>query len=236
LAILKFIFTFRSVTKEQIKEFAKIELGISNVRRLVEYCVREKYIGDYLAPPIEKHTYYLLERGKSLLEEEVPVEIYRFRKGQINLASYNHDALLVEIYFLLRKFLKVQDWIGEWILRFNRKKGGCVPDGLLILNNSLRMAIELERTRKRMDKWRHIVRRYKVNIKAGNCQGILLVAINRSILDVMTRRVFNIVPKLTEEHFFVTTFGLLRAGKVAYKKAWIDVKNMPAILEKVNSV
>ena len=128
--------------------------------------------------------YHLTRKGKALIKPEEPnIDRYHFEKRHAGINTFIHHNLIVESFFLLQKRLEIKQWICEWVLRINTHKRDKIPDGLIILQDDIRIALEAEtsyKTRGALDVW---VTLYRYDIeKAGKYDVVLVIAQDTSYL------------------------------------------------------
>lgn len=87
---------------------------------------------------------------------------------RVPLATYHHDLTVTNVYLQLRKAYPEATWISTRRLMQNRHENGVgkpghLPDGVLILENHERVAIEVELTHKGKDRLARILKGYTAN-------------------------------------------------------------------------
>lgn len=152
--LCRFIFIFRYATRKQLDMFVESILNIKYPQWLIQYAQKQGLIKNYSDPVFRVKIYYLAKKGKDLLyQNELLIEYYRFEKDYAGLNTFEHHNLLVESFLLLQKQLAIKEWVSEWAVRIGKKKGDKLPDGLIKLNDGLKLALEAETSYKTFSIW-----------------------------------------------------------------------------------
>jgi len=225
--LLKFIFTFRYATRKQLDAFSKLIIGLKHPQWLVDYSIKQGLITSYQEPVSRNSIYHLTRKGKKLIKTDEPkVSYYHFEKRHAGMNTFSHHNLLVESFFLLQKQLQIKYWICEWVLRINKHKKDKIPDGLLILSNGLKIALETETSYKTKEAWKTVVTLYRYDIeKISKYDMVLIIAQDSANYEGIKTKLYSIDPELCSSSFILTEINMLKQGLCFYKD------NTMAVLE-----
>ena len=231
--LLKFIFTFRYATRKQLDAFAKVIIGLRYPQWLIGYAIKQGLIVEYKEPQFISKIYHLTRRGKALLKDEEPkVSYYHFEKRHAGMNTFGHHNLLVECFFLLQKGLEIKQWVCEWVLRLNKHKRDKIPDGLIILSNGLRIALEAETSYKTKGAWRTVATLYRYDIKRiSRYDAVLIVAQDASNYESIKRKLYSIDPELCGRNFILTEINMLQQGLCFFRADAINLKEAIGLLK-----
>jgi hypothetical protein len=195
--LLKFIFTFRYATRKQLDTFAKLIIGLKYPQWLIEYSIKQGLITEYKKPEFRSKIYHLTRKGKSLLKlDESNINYYHFEKRHAGINTFIHHNLLVESFFLLQKRLEIKKWVCEWVLRINKHKRDKIPDGLIILQDDTKIALEVETSYKTKSALKTLVTLYRYDIeKAFKYDTVLVIAQDTPNYGSIKRKLYNISPE-----------------------------------------
>ena len=229
IILCKFIYTFKYVTRKELDAFVNVVMGIKYPQWLIEYSVARGLVKAYLDTTIRRKIYYLSNKGLAIIcGTERFSEYYRFGKDRTGLNTYVHHMLLVDSYIALKKELVIKEWISEWGIKIGRRKFEKLPDGLIKLDNGLKIALETETSYKRLPVWKWFIKRYEYGIlKIDRYHGVLLIASDEKTLDAIMIRVIGINPAFCNKYFIFTVPGLIHLGKCVYNN---ETRNMPDVL------
>lgn len=208
-----FLFTFRYATRNQLETFIQLIVNISHTRWLIDYSLKEGFISVYYDPLLKTKIYYLNHKGKQLISHEAMVRYYHFEKSYAGINTFAHQNAVVEAFFLLKNHIDIQEWICEWALRVGKDRGEKIPDGLLVLPDGTKAALEVETRYKKLDVLRYFVKRYHYDItKICRYDGVLVVSSSRFNYEGLKTRLYNLAPELCSSRFFLTDLGMLEQG------------------------
>jgi DNA-binding MarR family transcriptional regulator len=217
--LIKFIFTFRYATRKQLDGFARLIIGLRHPQWLVDYSIKQGLITSYQEPVSRSKIYHLTRKGKKLIKIEEPkVSHYHFEKRHAGMNTFGHHNLLVESFFLLQKQLKIKEWICEWVLRINKHKRDKIPDGLIILLNGAKIAMEVETSYKTKEAWKMVVTLYRYDIeKISKYDAVLIVAQDMLNYEGIKRKLYTISPEFCGKNFILTEVSMLGQGICFYQ-------------------
>ena len=125
----------------------------------------------------------------------------------------------IEVYFLLKSHLNIKEWLCEWVLRIGKKRREKIPDGLIILPDGTKVALEVETRYKKLSVLRSIIRRYSYDIeKASKYHSVLIVAHSRSHYEGLKKRLLTLSPEFCSKRFILTDVGMLEQGMCFYQE------------------
>ncbi len=223
--VLKFVFIFRFAFHGELHRFVIKILKLSHSQRLIEACIKEGYVlksdlSDDAKQMVlyRKKFYYLTKKGVEQLDDSVPKEIYTFRKDRhINLKVVPHNGYVIEAYFFLIQKFNNAVWISEWIMRNNVKRRVRLPDGILVVDDKVKIAVEVEKTYKTEREWKEILSRYRRNIRNSSCHGVLIVAMD-NVFEGIKKQVHKEDKNFPNQHIFLTSFkGLAKNRLLCYE-------------------
>lgn len=213
-----FLFTFRYATRTQLETFIQLVVNISHAHWLIDSSLKEGFIRVFYEPLLKTKIYYLDYKGKQLVSREAMAEHYHFEKSYAGINTFAHHNALVEVFFLLKSHLDIQQWICEWALRVGKERREKIPDGLLILPDGTKAALEVETRYKKLDVLRYFVKRYHYDItRISRYDCVLVVSSTRFNYEGLKTRLYNIAPELCSSRFFLTDLGMLEQGMCFYQ-------------------
>jgi len=217
--LLGFIFNFRYATLKQMHTFIQLIMNLSYSRRLVAYSLKNGYLNVYYEPSVRTKIYYLTQKAKDLLySNEALIEHYHFEKSYAGLNTFVHHNILAEVYFLLKSHLEIREWLCEWVLRIGKKKKEKIPDGLVILPDGTKIALEVETRYKKLAVLKNLVAMYRYDIeKISRYHAVLIVASSRLNFEGLKVRLFHLAPELCSRRFILTDIGMLEQGMCFYQ-------------------
>ncbi len=218
--LLKFIFTFRYATRKQLDAFSRLIIGLKHPQWLVDYSIKQGLIISYQEPVSRSKIYHLTRKGKKLIKNEEPqISYYHFEKRHAGMNTFGHHNLLVESFFLLQKRLEIKEWICEWVLRINKHKKDKIPDGLLILQNDTKIALEAETSYKTKEAWKTVITLYRYDIEdISRYDAVLIVAQDRLGYESIKAKLYGINPNFCSRHFILTEVNMLQQGLCFYQQ------------------
>lgn len=218
--LLRFIFTFRYVTRKQLDAFSRFIIGLQHPQWLVDYSITQGLITSYQEPVSRSKIYHLTLKGKKLIKNEEPkVSHYHFEKRHAGMNTFGHHNLLVESFFLLQKQLEIKEWVCEWVLRINKHKKDKIPDGLLILQNDTKIALEVETSYKTREAWKTVVTLYRYDIEdISRYDVVLIVAQDALNYEGIKAKLYSIDPAFCNRHFILTEVNMLQQGLCFYQE------------------
>jgi len=219
MLLLKFIFTFRYATRKQLSVFSKLIIGLNDPQWLIDYSLKQGLITSYEEPLSRRHIYHLTRRGKKLIKKEEPmIRYYHFEKKHTGMNTFNHHNLLVETFFLLQKQLPIKDWICEWVLRIDKSRKDKIPDGLMILTDDKRIALEAETSYKTKEALRTVVSLYCYDIEeCSRYSAVLVIAQDMLTYESIKDKLYDIDPEFSINAFILTEINILKQGFCFYQ-------------------
>ena len=177
ISVLGFIFLFRSVMVKDLDLLGSTVLGITNMRRTIEYLKKRKLIDNFaICTPAKTTGYWLLEAGLRRLPDNLLKHGYKFSPAWFRPGRLLHDSGVIEVCLLFQKLVDEGHWISEWMIRKDRmrKAGkrvlagahgtimksaarGRLPDGFFQVG-TVKIAVEFEATRKNIHAWADMIR------------------------------------------------------------------------------
>ena len=176
-------------------------------------------ITEYKQPGFISKIYHLTRKGKALIKPEEPnIDRYHFEKRHAGINTFNHHNLVVESFFLLQKRLEIKNWICEWVLRINRHRRDKIPDGLVILHDDTKIALEAETSYKSRSAFKTVVTLYRYDIeKVSKYDVVLVVAQDAPNYENIKRKLYNISPEFCGRNFILTEVNMLRQNLCFYQ-------------------
>jgi DNA-binding PadR family transcriptional regulator len=219
MLLLKFIFTFRYAIRKQLENFSKLIIGLSDPQWLIDYSLKQGLITSYQEFLSGRNIYHLTRRGKKLIKKEEPmVRHYHFEKRHAGMNTFNHHNLLVETFFLLQRQLEIKEWICEWVLRIDKPRKDKIPDGLMILTDDTRIAIEAETSYKTKEALRTVVSLYCYDIEeCSRYNAVLVIAQDMLTYESIKDKLYSIDPEFSVNTFILTEITLLKQGLCFYQ-------------------
>jgi len=219
-ALLRFIFTFRYATRSQIDTFSKLIIGLKHPQWLVDYSIKQGLITSYHEPVSRSKIYHLTRKGKKLIKNEEPkVSHYHFEKRHAGMNTFGHHNLLVESFFLLQKQLEIKEWVCEWVLRIDKHKKDKIPDGLIILQNDTKIALEAETSYKTKEAWKTVITLYRYDIEdISRYDAVLIVAQDRLGYESIKAKLYGIKPNFCNRYFILTEVNMLQQNMCFYQQ------------------
>lgn len=219
-ALCKFIFTFRYATRPQIDTFAKLIIGLKYPQWLVDFSQKQGLITSYLEPVSRGKIYHLTKKGKKLIKKEEPdVNYYHFEKRHAGINTFNHHNLLVESFFLLQRHFVIKQWVCEWILRINKHRKDKIPDGLIMLQDETKIALEAETSYKAKEAWRTVVTLYRYDIEqALQYHAVLIVAQDALTYESIKNKLYSISLGFCGRYFILSEINMLREALCFYRQ------------------
>ena len=224
--LLGFIFTFRYAIRKQLDTFVQMMMKIKYPQQLIEYTLRQGYISAYYEPRFRTKIYHLTQKGKDLLyDDEVLIERYHFEKSHAGVNTFTHHILLIQAFLLINAHLVVKEWICEWVLRIGKRKREKLPDGVLVLTDGTKVALEVESRYKPLVVLRGWVRKYQYDIeKEPRYHCVLVVAPSRSHHEGLRNKLFHLAPEFCSRRFVLTDLGMLKQGECLCRDKIMSLK------------
>lgn len=231
--LCRLLFTFRYATRKHLDSFAKQIIGLRYPQWLIDFSIKQGLITSYLEPVSRSKVYHLTRKGKKLIKTEEPkVKYYHFEKRHAGINTFNHHNLLVESFFLLQKQLAIKEWTCEWVLRLNKHRKDKIPDGLIILPDDLKIALEIETSYRAKESWKTVVTLYRYDIeKAAEYDAVLVVAQDALNFESIKLKLYSIIPEFSSRHFILTEINLLRQGLCFYRQEIKSLTEVPELLK-----
>jgi len=236
--LLKFIFTFRYATRKQLDTFSKLIIGLKYPQWLVEYSIKQGLISEYKEPEFISKIYHLTREGKSLLKAEEPkISYYHFEKRHAGMNTFGHHNLLVESFFLLQKHREIKEWVCEWVLRINKHKRDKIPDGLLILQDGVNLALEVETSYKTKEAWKTVVTLYRYDIeKISRYDAVLIVAPDMLNYESIKTKLYKLAPEFCARNFILTEVNMLRQDLCFYQAKAMSLTEVFSLLKEKRKI
>ena len=177
IPVLGFIFLFRVVRVRDLELLGSTVLGI-NMRRIIEYLIRQKLVDSFaISTPVKTSGYWLLEAGLKKLPKSLLQYGYKFSPVWYRPGRMAHDSGVIEVCLLFQKLDAYGHWVSEWMIRKDMLKKiakraiatsrgrmaktalrGRLPDGFYVINKGGKVAVEFESTRKNIHDWSDMIR------------------------------------------------------------------------------
>ena len=139
----------------------------------------------------------------------------------------------VESFFLLQKRLEIKKWICEWVLRINTHKRDKIPDGLIMLQDGTKIALEAEtsyKTRGALNVW---VTLYRYDIeKADKYDVVLVIAQDMPAYESIKRKLYDINPVFCGSSFIITEVNMLKENLCFYQDNLMALKEALRLLKE----
>ena len=210
-----FIFNFRYATRRQLETFMQLIMNLSYFRRLIDYTVRYGFVSVYYDPSFKTKIYYLTKKGKETMRgEEAYVKQYHFEKRHAGINTFDHHNLLVDTYFILKRKLDIKSWQCEWSLRIGKGRMDKIPDGLIVLPDGSRIALEVETSYKTLEAWKTVIELYRYDVEdTSTYHGVLVVAASRDDYEGIKTKLLTLDPELCGSKFILADLSMLESGK-----------------------
>jgi len=236
--LLRFIFIFRYVTREQLLQFGKDRLKLSHQRWLIDYSVKRGFIATYHEQILMHKVYYLTARGKAFISKyESFIRHYRFDHTNTGFNTFAHQKAVVESYFYLYKHLDIKEWIPEWVIKKDHWATDKIPDGVIVTSSGLKIALEVETWYKKRGTWKTVVYRYnrEMSSSAPRYDVVLIVASN-SCYDGIKNRLFYIDREFIKKAFIISSFFMLDIDRCFYQDEYMSLKEAVGLIYDRKSV
>jgi len=199
--------------------FACLIIGITHPRRLINYAVKNGFLAIYREPGLKVDIYHIAANGKNLIYgQETHIDYYRFDKRAAGINTFLHHNAVVDTYFLVNKYITVKDWISEWTLRIGKRRREKIPDGLIVLADGTKIALEVETSYKTFSVLRSLVDRYRYEItKISRYSAVLLITPAKDRLAGIMPRLASYAPDFCEGFFIFADLEMLKQGLCIYK-------------------
>ena len=113
--LLRFIYTFRYVTRKQVDRFIRLSDNLVSSQWSIKRAVNNGLINVYYDSTFKTKIYYLTKKGKETIRgEEAYIKQYHFEKRHAGTNTFDHHNMLVDTYFILRRQLDIKSWQCEW--------------------------------------------------------------------------------------------------------------------------
>ncbi len=232
--LLGFIFNFRYAVRRQLDMFVQLNINLKYPQWLIEHTSRQGYINAYYEPAFRTKIYHLTQQGKDLLYADEPLsEYYHFEKSHAGVNTFIHHNALVEVYFLLKSHLAIKEWICEWVLRIGKKRREKIPDGLIVLLDGTKVALEVETRYKKLAVVKSLVRRYSYDIeKISRYNCVLIAASSRVNYEGLKKRIFTLAPEFCSKRIILTDLGMLEQGMCFYQDKLTHLEDALALVRQ----
>ena len=234
--LARFIFTFRYATRPQLDAFAKVCIGLKYPQCIVEFTIEQGLISEYKQAEFRSKIYHLTRKGKVLIKPDEPnISRYHFEKRHAGVNTFIHHNLVVESFFLLQKHLEIKKWICEWVLRINTHKRDKIPDGLIILQDDTKIALEAETSYKTRSAFKTVVTLYRYDIeKASKYDAVLVVAQDAPNYETIKRKLYGIDHSFCSRNFILTEVNMLRQDLCFYQDSLMAIKEAVRLLKEAS--
>jgi hypothetical protein len=232
--LLKFIFTFRYATRKQLDAFARRIIGLKHPQWLVDYSIKQGLISSYQEPVSRSKIYHLTRKGKRLIKvDEHKVIYYHFEKRHAGINTFNHHNLLVESFFQLQRQLQIREWVCEWVLRINKHRKDKIPDGLIILSNGIKIALEAETSYRTKGAWRTVVTLYHYDVeKISRYDVVLVIAQDTLNYESIKTKLYSIDSGFSTKRFILSEVNMLQQGLCFYQSNTITLAEAFTLLQE----
>ena len=231
--LARFIFTFRYATRPQLDTFARACVGLNYPQWLVEFAIEQGIIGEYKQPEFKSKIYHLTRKGKALLKPEEPnIDRYHFEKRHAGVNTFLHHNLIVESFFLLQKRLEIKKWVCEWVLRIGTHKRDKIPDGLIVLQDDTKIALEAEtsyKTRGALNIW---VTLYRYDIEKAKYDVVFVIARNMPTYESIRGKLYSINQWFCGRSFIITEVNMLKQDLCFYQDNLMALKEALRLLKE----
>jgi len=232
--LARFIFTFRYATRPQLDAFARVCLGINYPQWLVEFTIEQGFITEYRQPEFKSKIYHLTRKGKAFIKPEEPnIDRYHFEKRHAGVNTFIHHNLIVESFFLLQKRLEIKKWICEWVLRINTHKRDKIPDGLIVLQDDTKIALEAETSYKTRGEFKVVVTLYRYDLeKALKYDAVLVIAQDAHNYESIKQKLYDINHDFCSRSFIITEVNMLKQDLCFYQDNLMAFKEAFRLLKE----
>ena len=231
--LAKFIFTFRYATRPQLDAFARIVMGIKYPQWLIEFTIERGFITEYKQQEFRSKIYHLTRKGKALIKPEEPnIDRYHFEKRHAGINTFIHHNLIVESFFLLQKRLEIKQWICEWVLRINTHKRDKIPDGLIMLQDDTKIALEVETSYKTKGSLGVWVTLYRYDIEKNKYDVVLVVAQDMPTYESVKRKLYSLDQWFCGRSFIITEVNMLKENLCFYQDNLMALKEALRLLKE----
>lgn len=223
--LLRFIFTFKYATREQLDMFIQTIMNMTYTRRLIAYCLRKGYLKSCREPLSKAKVYYLAKKAKDFIyEEECFAKDYRFEKSSLGVNTFSQHNMIVEVYFQLNKRLIIKEWLCAWVLKIGEHRRALVPDSLIVLRFGTVIALEIETQAKKLSELKRMVDIYRYDIdKKPKYNAVLLVAEYKLVYESIKKRLFHLAPEFCSRAFILADLDMFNQGMCFYQN---EVRNI----------
>ena len=231
--LAKFIFTFRYATRPQLDTFARACVGLKYPQWLVEFTIEQGLITEYKQVEFRSKIYHLTRKGKALIKPEEPnIDRYHFEKRHAGINTFIHHNLIVESFFLLQKRLEIKQWICEWVLRINTHKRDKIPDGLIMLQDDTKIALEVETSYKTKGSLGVWVTLYRYDIEKNKYDVVLVVAQDMPTYESIKRKLYSLDQWFCGRSFIITEVNMLKENLCFYQDNLMALKEALRLLKE----
>ena len=232
--LLNFIFTFRYAIRKQLDMFIRLNINLKYTQWMIGNTLRQGYINAYYEPAFRTKIYYLTQKAKDLLySDEAFIEDYHFDRNYAGVNTYIHHNILIDVYFLLKSRLNIKEWVCEWVIRRSIKTKEKIPDGVIVLSNGTRIALEVESRYKKVSVLKSLVARYRYDIeKASTYQCAMIVAFSRLNYEGLKKRLYTIAPEFCADRFILTDLEMLEHEACFYQNKLTHLEEALTLLRQ----
>lgn len=209
-------------------------MNLSYFRRLIAYVLRYNFVKAYYDPSFKTKIYFLTKKGIEFIRlDEAYIEDYHFEKRYAGMNTFEHHNMIIEVYFLLINHLNIKTWKCEWVLRIGKDKGEKIPDGLIVLQGDIKIALEVETSYKSLDAWKTVVELYRYDVEdTSTYHGVLVVAPTRPDYEGIKDKLYNLDPELCSEKFILADLGMLELGMCFYQGKMTHIEEAIKLLKE----
>lgn len=232
--LLRFIFTFKYATREQLDIFIQQIINMTYTRRLIAYCLRKRYLKSCREPLSKAKIYYLAKKAKDFIyEEECFAKDYRFEKSCLGVNTFSLHNMIVEIYFQLKKRVIIKEWACAWILRIGEHRRALVPDSFIVLRFGTIIALEIETQSKKLSELKRMIDIYRYDIdKKPKYNAVLMVIEYKLVYESIKKRLFHLAPELCSRAFVLADLDMFNQGLCFYQNQVRSLEEAFKLLEE----
>jgi len=247
--VLSFIFLFRFVTVRDLNLLGSTLLEANDMRRTIKSLLSHKLIKAFdISDPVKIRAFYLTDDGLAKLPKAILEYKYSFWPARYRPGTFFHDAGVRVAFLGVQKAATKGYWISEWMIRQDNVKAqgrtgrglgwrqksvlrGRLPEGMFVIGQKTRIAVEYEDVRRNVTAWVEIIRdlEYRMQAKAigtgRDFEAVLFVFGDKPTFSIYCKRFDEclkfgkvggqeIKKPINPQRFFFTTLDGLKEGKL----------------------
>ena len=214
--LLKFIFVFRYVTRQDISEFSRIVIGITYFRRLIHYAVSRDLIRTCYNPINKTRFYYLSASDVGLIHDADNLfkEHYRFdRKSHMGVNAFTRHLILVNLYLNIKRQIDIDlaKWKSEWMVRVGRRRRETGPDTVITLPSGIKVAVELILQYRRPKFLKELISYYYYDIEKAFKYHLLFIIVPHHY-EHIRKRMYSLSPRFSEKYLIIANLEIINQG------------------------